>query len=153
MGEGQLGDGQISVRLREMLEYIEEQVRRGDAAGIDFSEVEEMLAAARVMIDTGELDDAAELLNTCIQKASQRSSEFDRLMMGIRKAEKSIKEAHDSGRDVVQACTHLRLAREHLERGEYIMGMESAKLASEAAMKKAHAEIAWGSGLSETSVE
>ncbi|MBA3044684.1 MAG: hypothetical protein KKH41_05030 [Candidatus Thermoplasmatota archaeon] len=137
-------------RARDMLEYIETQVERGKAGGVDFSEMEAMLSGARIMIESGELEDAVELIGICTEKAGKRFSEHEKLVFSIRRTERDIKAAHDSGKDVSEAGRLLKLARVHMERGDYVLGIESAKHALETLTQKKPTDIVWGSGLAES---
>ena len=147
---GNGGEGRGTNQAMETLEYLVAQVERGKSQGVDFSEVEEMLTAARIMVESGELDDAVDIINQCMEKASKRFSEHERLIVGIRKAGKEIKAVHDSGGDVSEASRYLKLSRIHLENGDYILGIEAAKQAIDALARKGPKEIAWGSGLAES---
>ena len=131
---------------REMLEYLDEQVNHGKSIGVIFSDVEDTLSAARIMLDSGEYEDAVELINQCMQKASQIFSDHQILTVTIRKAEKEIQTAHNSGKDVSEAGKLLKMARLHMEKGDYRVGIESAKHAIDA-LKQKSAEVVWGSGL------
>lgn len=131
---------------RQMLEYIEEQVEHGKEMGVIFTDVEDTLTAARIMLDSEEFEDAVELINKCMQKASQIFSDHQILTVTIRKAEKEIQAAHNAGKDVSEAGKQLKMARLHMEKGDYRVGIESAKHAIDA-LKQKSAEVVWGSGL------
>ena len=133
--------------VTEMLDYLEVQVMRGKDMGVDFSEVEGMIAGARIIIESGEISDAAEIINECMQRASVRFSEYEMLVLSIKKAEMEIQKAHQSGRDVTDAGTQLRMARALMDRGDYRMAAEAAKQAIGALSGPKPTEIAWGSGL------
>jgi outer membrane PBP1 activator LpoA protein len=136
---------------REMLEYLDERVQHAKEMGVELSEVEGMLTAARIMIESGEISDAVEIISQCMQMASIRSSEHDMLTVTIRKAEREIQAAHTTGKDVSEAGKLLKMARSHMEKGDYRLGIGSAKHAIDALGQKKGAEIAWGSGLTTAS--
>jgi len=130
-----------------MLEYLESQVTHGRDMGVDFSEVEGMITGARIIIESGEVSDAAEIISECMQRASARFSDFETLSLGIRKVEMEIQAAHTAGRDVTEAGTQLRMSRIHMERGEYRLGIEAIKHVIQALAEPKPAEVVWGSGL------
>jgi tetratricopeptide (TPR) repeat protein len=132
---------------REMLEYLDEQVNHGKTMGVIFSDVEGTLSAARMMLDSGEYEDAVELINQCMQKASQRFSDHQILTVTIRKAEREIQAAHNAGKDVSESGKLLKMARLHMEKGDYRLAIESAKHAQDALTNKKSSEVVWGSGL------
>jgi outer membrane PBP1 activator LpoA protein len=132
---------------REMLEYLDEQVNHGKSMGVIFSDIEGTLSAARMMLDSGEYEDAVELINQCMQMASQRFSEHQILTVTIRKAEKEIQAAHNLGKDVSEAGKLLKMARLHMEKGDYRLAIESAKHAQSTLTNKKSNEVVWGSGL------
>ena len=136
---------------REMLDYLGERVQHAKEAGCELSEVEDMLTAARIMIESGEISDAVEIISQCMQMASQRFSDHEILTVTIRKAEREIQAAHKAGKDVSEAGKQLKMARLHMENGDYKVGIESAKHAIEALGQKKTGEIAWGSGLATAS--
>jgi hypothetical protein len=74
-------------RARDMIEYIEDQVSRGKEMGVEFSEVEGMIQGAKLMLDSGILLDAQELIDQAMEMASQRFTEFGLLQANIRKLE------------------------------------------------------------------
>lgn len=133
---------------REMLDYLNNHVRRGKAMGVEFSEVQNMLTAARIMIESGEFADAIEIISECMLKASERYSEHEILTVSIRKAEREIQAAHNSGKDVAEASKLLRHARLHMEKGNYRLAIDTAKKAQDEVTHKKSGEIIWGSGLS-----
>jgi hypothetical protein len=132
---------------REMLEYLEEQVNHGKAIGVIFSDVEDVLSTARIMLDSGENEDAIEIINQCTQMANKMFSYHQILTVTIRKAEREIQAAHNAGKDVSESGKLLKMARQYMEKGDYRLGIESAKHAIEALGQKKSAEIVWGSGL------
>jgi len=134
-------------KARKMLEYLDEQVNRGIVMGVIFSDVEETLSAARIMLDSGEYEDAVELINQCMNMASTKFSDHQILTVSIRKAEKEIQAAHNAGKDVSEAGRFLKMARLHMEKGDYRLAIESAKHAQAALTNKKPAEVVWGSGL------
>lgn len=147
--EGEIaGDETLARNVRDMLEYLEEQISSGRDSGVDFTEIESMLAGARIILESGDSAGAIDLINECMQKASKRYSEFEMLIAAIRKAEKEIKTAHEDGKDVSEAGRRLRMSRMHLEKGDYRLGIDTAKLAVEALTESKPQGITWGSGLS-----
>jgi opacity protein-like surface antigen len=50
-GENQEGGTSLVKRAMEMMEYLDSQIARGKRMGVDFSEVEELLMGARMMLD------------------------------------------------------------------------------------------------------
>lgn len=144
------GDETLARNVRDMLEYLEEQISSGKDAGVDFTEIESMLAGARIILESGDSAGAIDLINECMQKASKRYSEFEMLIAAIRKAEKEIKTAYEGGKDVSEAGRRLRMSRLHLEKGDYRLGIETAKQAVDALTAGQPATVTWGSGLSDS---
>lgn len=128
-----------------MLEYIEREMERAKSVGVNLTEAENLLAGARMLIESDELAEAAEIVGQCMQLASRTFAEHESLVRSIKKAETEVMVARSSGKDISEACNYLKQARECMERGDYGLGIASARNAVEALQKKA--EIAWGSGL------
>lgn len=147
IADGKTKEEETAKNVLDMLEYLEEQVMRGKEMGVEFSEVEGMIAGARIIIESGEVSDAAAIINECLQRASTRFSEHEMLVMGIRKAEMEIRAAHNAGRDVTEAGKHLRMSRIHMENGEYRLALEVVRQAVQALNGPAQANVVWGSGL------
>lgn len=134
-------------RALAMIEYIETQVERGKRIGTDFTEVENLLLGARMMIGSGNYGDAIELINQCSKEAGQRILDHEVLTNTIRKAEMEIKTAEENGKDTTEAKNLLKLARHYQEDGDYRLGLSNAKKSIEALTAKKEVEISWGSGL------
>lgn len=145
--DGKTKEDETSKNVLDMLEYLEEQVMRGKEMGVEFSEVEGMIAGARIIIESGEMSDAAAIINECLQRASTRFSEHEMLVLSIKKAEMEIRVAHNAGKDVNEAGKHLRMSRIHMENGEYRLALEVVKQAVQALNGPAQASVVWGSGL------
>ncbi len=145
--EQEPGEETLARNVREMLEYLWERIASRKRIGVDFTEIESMLAGASIIMESGDYAGAIDLINECMQKASQRDSEYEMLAAAIRKAEREIRAAHESGRDVTEAGKRLRIARLHMEKGDYRLGIDAAKQAVEALKEAKTAQIAWGSGL------
>jgi len=149
---GNMVDEEIDVealkqRAKQMIEYIVDQVERGKRLGADFIEVEGMLLGATMMIDSGNYQDAFELINECSESAGQRIIEFENLNRSIKKAEMEIEKARGNGQDVEDAERLLELARDQKDEGNYGMALSHANNSIEALGPKKDTEIAWGSGL------
>jgi hypothetical protein len=134
-------------KTMEMIEYIEGQIEQGKRAGAKFAEVENLLAGARMMADSGNFEDAELLINQCSEMAGQVLVDFELLNTTLRRAEKEINEAELSGKNVEEAKRFLKLAKYHMAEGSYKMGVSYAKRGIESVSEKKKAEIAWGSAL------
>jgi proteasome assembly chaperone (PAC2) family protein len=137
----------LKQRAKQMIEYIVDQIERGKRLGADFIEVEGMLLGATMMVDSGNYQDAFELINECSQSAGQRIIEYENLTRTVKKAEIEITKARDNGQDVGEAARLLGLARTQMEEGNYGMAVSHANNSIEALAPKKDTEIAWGSGL------
>jgi hypothetical protein len=100
-----------------------------------------------MLIESDELAQAAEIVSQCMHLASKRFSEHEILTRSIRKAEDDVLAARGSGKDISDACRHLKLAREHMERGDYALGISEAKGAIDALAAAGRQTVVWGSGL------
>ena len=150
-GEENPGDETLAKNVQDMLDYLEEQMTSGKDIGIDFTEIESMLAGARIIMESGDYAGAIDLINDCMQKASKRFSDYKMLLISIKKAETDIQAAHNTGKDVSEAGRRLKMARLHLEKGDYKLGVDTAKHAIEALSEVPKpSEAAWGSGLSDS---
>jgi len=147
--DGTAKEDGTATNVREMLDYLEGQVMRGREMGVDFSEVESMITGARIIIESGEVSDAADIINECMQRASARYSEYESLVAGIRRAEMEIQKAHQSGQNVTEAGTKLRIARALMDKGDYRSAGETARQAVESLCGPKQQEVSWGSGLSD----
>ena len=130
-----------------MMDYIKSQVERGKRSGADFSEIESLLMAAKMMIVSGSYEDAMELINQASQDAGQRILDYEMLVKTIRKAEDEISTAENAGKNTEDAKKNLKMARYYQNDGNYTMGISKAKAAVDALTAKKEVEIAWGSGL------
>lgn len=134
-------------RALAMIEYIESQVERGKRIGAEFTEVENLLLGARMMIGSGNYEDATELINQCSKEAGQRILDYELLTNTVKKAEIEIKTAEDNGKDTTEAKNLLKLARHYQDDGDYTMAVSNAKKSIEVLTAKKETEISWGSGL------
>lgn len=110
---------------RDMIEYLEEELKRGKDIGIDFSEAEGVLQGSRMMLDTGAMLDAQELINQCAEMVSQRFTDFELLQTNIEKLEMNIQNnpvADISG----DAEKNLKMAKYHNKTGYYRLGNDYA---------------------------
>ena len=144
--EENLGED-IHGRVYAMMEYIQIQIERGKRMGADFSEIENVLVGAKMMIDSGNYEDAMELINQASQEAGQRIMDFEKLNNTIKKAETEVASAENGGKDTEESKKLLKLAKYHLQEGNYKIGIGKAKAALDALTAKQDTEIAWGSGL------
>lgn len=133
-------------KARDMIEYLEHQVTRGRDMGVDFSEVEALIQGARMMMDSGVLIDAQELIDQATEMASQRFTEFGLLRTNIKKLEMKIDEAIP-GDDVSEARKDLKMAKYHMRTGYYRLGNDYATHGLKLFTEKKEPEIIWGSGL------
>jgi HEPN domain-containing protein len=131
----------------EMISYIESQIAQGKRVGAKFSEVEGLLAGAKMMIDGGSYDDASEMINQASQMAGQALLDYVVLTKTVKKADKEINDAEFAGKNVDESKRLLKLARYHMAEGSYSIGVTYAKRCIEALTQKKNVEIAWGSGL------
>jgi ribonucleotide reductase alpha subunit len=119
-----------------MIKYIEDQVERGKQIGAEFSEVEKLLTGAKMMVGTGNHEDAYELLNQCSEDAGQRILDYEGLASTIQNAEIEIKAAEDNGKDTTEAKNLLKLAKQNQAGGDYIIAVSNAKKSIEALTTK-----------------
>ena len=139
-------DHEALKRARDKIEYIEDQVAHGKKLGVEFSEVEGLIQGARMMLGSGALNDAQELIDQAAEEASQRFTEFELLQANIKKLEKLIEEkpmADISG----DAEKSLKMAKYHMGTGYYRLGNDYASRGLKVFTEKKEPEIKWGSGL------
>jgi ferredoxin len=119
-----------------MIKYIESQIESGKQIGAEFSEVEKLLTGAKMMVGSGNHEDAYELLNQCSEDAGQRIHDYERLSSIIKKAEIEIKAAEDNGKDVTEAKSLLNLAKQNQAGGDYTIAVNNAKKSIESLTTK-----------------
>jgi len=139
--------GNIQDRAFAMMDYIKSQIERGKRAGADFSEIDSLLMAAKMMMVSGSYEDAMELINQASQDAGQRLLDYDMLKKTVKKAEVAIDNAENDGKDTEEAKRLLKLAMYHLKDGNYAIGLGKARAALDALIEKKETDIAWGTGL------
>lgn len=133
-------------RVRDMIEYLDDQVARGREMGVEFSEVEGLLQGARMMLDSGAVQDARELAVQATEMASQRFTEFGLLQNNIKKLEAKI-QAATLGDDISEARKNLKMAKYHQNTGYYRLGNDYATRGLKLFTEKKEVEFSWGSGL------
>ena len=131
---------------RDMIEYLEDQIIRGKEIGVEFSEAEGVLKGAKMMLDTGAMLDAQELINQCAEMASQRLTDYELLKINIKKLEMKIDEVQ-MGDDKTEAEKSLKMAKYHQKTGYYRLGNDYATRGMKLFTEKKEIEIEWGSGL------
>jgi len=130
---GEVGSRQWALA---MIKYVESQVEDGKRIGAEFSEVENLLSGARMMVVSGTHEDAYDLLNQCSEDAGQRILDYERLASTIQNVEIEIKAAQDNGKDTTEAKSLLKLARHYQAEGDYTIALRNAKKSIEALTTK-----------------
>lgn len=113
-------------KAKDTIDHLEKQVKQGKETGIEFSEVEGIIQGARLMLDTGAMLDAQELIDQCTEMINLRFTEFEDLNTNIKKLETNIDET-TLGDDIAEAVKNLKMAKYHQKTGYYRLGNDYAK--------------------------
>ena len=112
--------------VQNMIDYVESQVEHGMKIGTDLQEVANMLAGAKMMLEAGLMEEAANMTGQALEVANATLQHYKILVTTIKKGRKMIDQIANSGGVVDDSIQLMILAEEALERSELKEGMNYA---------------------------
>lgn len=109
-----------------MIDYVERQVEHGMKIGTDLQEVANMLAGAKMMLEAGLVEEAANMTDQALEVANATLQHYKILVTTIKNGRRMIDQIADGGGVVDESIQLMILAEEALERSELKEGMNYA---------------------------
>ncbi len=118
--------GEEEQHVRNMIDYVEGQVEHGMRIGADLQEVANMLAGAKMMLDGGLIQEAANMSELALELANYTLQHHKLLVTTIKKGRQMVDEIVNNGGEVSEYIELLLKAEEALERSELKEGVDYA---------------------------
>ena len=115
--------GKRSENLADAIREVESQVEQGINAGVDLYEVVEMIAGARMMLDSDLLDDAERLVDKARSIAGMKIMQYDRVKYFIQQGKRQIETLARLGELTEEAEKVVEKAEHEMQRGNYQIAM------------------------------
>ncbi len=109
-----------------MIDYVESQIEHGMRIGADLQEVANMLAGARMMLEGGLTQEAANMVEVAQNLADHTLQHHKLLITTIRKGKRMISDIMDNGGVVDDHIILMQKAEEALARADLKTGVDHA---------------------------